>query len=203
MIPIIYSNQDYWGSCKTDYYHLTQDKFIMEVIGMYLSQIFNLKTLKVILSFIAVWVTYLIGEGTQALWALLWLYIIDFIIWFSRACYLWEFQMYKMKRGIIKFILYGVAIIVGHMLDLLVMHQDIDYGAQNIIIIYLGVTEALSVLKHLARFGLKIPMRLIAKLEGIKNELDTPLWSQSDMTSASIQTETTISESVDPTEKKQ
>ena len=83
--------------------------------------------------------------------------------------------MYKMKRGIIKFILYGVAIIVGHMLDLLVMHEDIDYGAQNIIIIYLGVTEALSVLKHLARFGLKIPMRLIAKLEGIKNDLDTPL----------------------------
>lgn len=36
------------------------------------------------------------------------------------------------------------------MLDLLVIHDTVEFGAQYIIIMYLGITEALSVLKHLA-----------------------------------------------------
>jgi len=38
---------------------------------------------------------------------------------------------------------------------------------------YLGVTEALSVLKHLANMGLHIPIKLINRLEGIKHDLDS------------------------------
>lgn len=149
----------------------------MEIITAYLAQILSMKTIKMIASWIVMAFSFLVWEVNMALYACGVLYIADFICWISINAYYGRFSWFKLRKWIFKFILYGIAIIVGNMLDLLVVHNQVEFWAQNIIVIYLGVTEALSVLKHLASMWLHIPIKLINRLEGMRDELDTP-WSQ-------------------------
>lgn len=60
------------------------------------------------------------------------------------------------------------------MLDLIFIHTTTEFGARYVMIIYLGVTEGLSVLKQFASLGLNIPLKIINRLEGIRDELDSP-----------------------------
>lgn len=101
------------------------------------------------------------------------LYIADMACGMWIAAYKGNWSWPKLRKWVFKFILYGIAIIVWHFLDLLIMQNTVQFGAQYIIIMYLGVTEALSVLKHLANLGLHIPIKLINRLEGIKHNLDS------------------------------
>lgn len=41
---------------------------------------------------------------------------------------------------------------MGHWTDILVFHHEIEFGIQNIVIVYLGVNEALSIIKHMNSF---------------------------------------------------
>lgn len=59
--------------------------------------------------------------------------------------------------------------IVGHFTDIIIFHDSIEYGFQNFIIVYLGVNEALSVVKHLTHYGVRFPKRLIQSLESFRD----------------------------------
>lgn len=161
----------------------------MEIITAYWTQIVSLKTLKLILSAITMTFWFLVGDVNIALIACWMLYLADLFCGMGINAYKGTWDWSKLRKWIFKFILYWVAIIVGHMLDLLVVHDTVEFGAQNIIVTYLGVTEALSVLKHLANMWLHIPLKLINRLEGMRDDLDTP-WSQPLTVSPLIQSET-------------
>lgn len=150
----------------------------MDIIYTYLIKIFSLKTFKTVISIIVMTLSFLTGEINLWIIACWILYITDTIFGLCIAMYRWVFDWNKLRSWIIKFILYGVAIIVGHMIDLLVLHETVEFGARNIIVIYLWVTEALSILKHMAKLWLHIPLKLINRLEGIQDELDKP-WLKS------------------------
>lgn len=167
----------------------------MEIFTGYLVQIFSLKSIKLVLSGIVMVLSFLVWEVNIWLYACWVLYIADMFLWLGIAIYKWVFDWHKLRKGVIKFILYGVAIIVGHMLDLIVIHDTVEFGARNIIVVYLGVTEALSVLKHLAWLGLNIPLKLINRLEGMRDELNST-WSQPLTVSPLIVNETSISPSL-------
>lgn len=175
--------------------HLPMKK--MEIISAYWTQILALKWIKFILSGIILTGSFLIWEINLAIIACCILYMTDLFLWFGMAVYNWKFSWLKLQKGIVKFILYWTAMIVWHMVDLIILHDTVEYGAQNLIVIYLGITEALSVLHHLSKCGLAIPMKLMASLEWIKTNLDTA-WSPPLTISALITTET--STSVSPTQ---
>lgn len=166
----------------------------MEIITAYWSQIASLKAIKLVLSGMVMILSFLVWEFNIAIVSCGILYLADLFCWMGIAAYKWRWDWGKLRKGIFKFILYGVAIIVGHMLDLLVIHDTVEFGAQYIIIMYLGITEALSVLKHLANMWLHIPIKLINRLEGMRDNLDTP-WLQPITVSPLIQKETSTSPS--------
>lgn len=148
----------------------------MEVIYAYLVQIFSIKTAKIAISSIIFGTSFLFWDINLPVMACASLYLADMFLWLTINAYRWTFSWPKLRRGIFKFILYGGAIIVWHMLDLIFVHTTPDFWARYVIIIYLGVTEWLSVLKHFASLGLRIPWKLIARLEWIQSDLDS--WSR-------------------------
>lgn len=81
---------------------------------------------------------------------LLMLMLLDFSMGFSNAWINHCISRRKMKDGLYKFILYAVTIMTGHWTDIIVFHQTVEFGFQNGLIVYLGLTEAISILKHAA-----------------------------------------------------
>lgn len=166
----------------------------MEVITGYLVQILSMPYIKLIISAIWMTISFLIGDVNIWLIACWVLYLTDMFFGLTINAYHWTFDWHRLRKWIFKFILYSVAIIVWHMIDLIVVHRAVEFGGQNIIILYLGVTEALSVLRHLAKLWLNIPLKLIKRLEGMRDEMNTP-WSQAVTVSPLIQNETSTSPS--------
>lgn len=146
----------------------------MEIITAYLVQIFSLKTVKIIVTSIIAGISFMFWNISLPVVACGVLYIADMIFGLSINVYRGTFSWIKLKWGIFKFILYWAAIIVGHMLDLIFVHTTPEFWARYVMIIYLGVTEGLSVLKHLASLWLHIPTKLINRLEGVRDDLNTP-----------------------------
>lgn len=167
----------------------------MEIITAYLTQIFSFKALKTVGSWIFMGISFIFWDLNFALIACGILYMTDLFLWMGVNAYRGTWDWNKLRKWVFKFILYGIAIIVWNMVDLLVVHQDIEFWARNIIILYLGITEALSVLKHLASMWLHIPLKLINRLEGMRDDLDLP-WSQPLTVSPLIQKGTSTSPSL-------
>ena len=146
----------------------------MEIIWAYLAQLWSFKTLKVVFSSITMWLSFLFWDVSMPVIACAVLYLSDMFLGLTINAYKWTFSWEKLRKGIFKFIIYGGAIIVWHMLDLIFVHTTPDFWARYVIILYLGVTEWLSVLKHLASVWLHIPLKLINRLEGIRDDLNSP-----------------------------
>lgn len=144
----------------------------MEVITFYLNQLFAAKAIKAVLAFIWMSFSYLIWGVTPAIIACVLLVVMDFILWFTLACYRGEFRMTKLRQWLMKFILYWIALIVWHLLDVLIFHSDIEFWAQNFIVLYLGITEWISVIKHLWTAWLHLPIKFIERLEWVKSKIE-------------------------------
>lgn len=152
---------------------VTPHSYPMEIITTYLVQIFSAKTLKAIISWVVVGISFLFWEINLPVVACMILYIADMLLGMGKAIYQWKFCWIKLKNGIYKFWIYWGVIIVWHMLDLIFVHTTPDFWARYVIILYLGVTEWLSVLKHFAEMGWKAPQKLINRLEGVRDNLDS------------------------------
>lgn len=138
---------------------------MLDSILYYLYQIIYLKGIKTFISLLILELIELIGWMDLIIHALLVLMILDFWFGFLQAYRDNKFSWERLKTGIIKFILYGIAIIVGSQTDIIAFHTTIEFGFRNFFIVYLGITESLSVIKHFSHFGLKFPSKLISALE--------------------------------------
>ena len=161
----------------------------MEIIQAYVAQILSAKFFKVFVWGAISTISFLMWDITLPVIACMILYLSDLGLWLGINMYKGTFSWDKLRQGIYKFLLYWGVIIVGHMLDLIFVHTTPDFWARYVIILYLGVTEGLSVMKHLARLGWKAPQKLINRLEGVRDELDS-IWQEPIKVSPLIVTET-------------
>lgn len=144
----------------------------MDIIYWYLTQILSMKVIKAGISLLIAWFSYLVWWIDIATKACMMLILADFVFWITIACYQWRYSGKRMMQWLIKFILYGVAMIVGNQIDLLIFHTSVEFWAKNIIILYIGINDGISVLKHLWQAWLKLPQKLIDRLQGFQNNLD-------------------------------
>lgn len=145
---------------------------MIDYVFGYLHQIFVHPFIKTAFSFIFLSVQYLIWWFDLVVHALLILLILDFVMWFSVAFTEHKISRKKMMGWLVKMIVYFVGISMGHWTDILIIHQDIEFGFKNFIIVYLGVTESLSIIKHMVDLGVKMPSALISRLESYRDKLD-------------------------------
>lgn len=144
----------------------------MDIVYWYLTQILSMKAIKAGVSIFIAWFSYLVWGIDIATKACMMLILADFFFWFTIACYQGRFSGKRMMQGLVKIILYWIAMIVGNQIDLLIFHSTIEFWAKNLIILYIGINDGISVLKHLWQAWLKLPQKLIDRLQWFQDNLD-------------------------------
>jgi phage-related holin len=141
-------------------------------ITLYMQQVFNHPFLKAFISFIFVSLEYTIGWFDLVIRALLILLILDFVMWFSIAFRDHKISRKKLMSWLYKMMVYFGGVAMSHWTDIIIFHQSVEFWFQNFIIVYLGVNESISIIKHMADLGVKVPMKLITRLESYRDTLD-------------------------------
>lgn len=137
----------------------------MEIISYYIAQLLSAKTVKLVFTQLIIIFTWLFGGIEIAGYALGAVMIIDFVLGFYISAKKNRIQRSKMKSWMMKFITYGLLIIIGNMVDNVIFHQVMEYGFKNAFIVYLCIHESLSVIHHLQTLGVPIPSKIVQKLE--------------------------------------
>lgn len=143
-----------------------------ETILVYLTQLFSAKEIKAFFSSLFVFISYLFWGIDQVAIVFLVMLVLDFIFGFSLAWKNDDIQPARLKKWMIKFLLYGVVIIVGNMMDIIIFKQTVELGFKNAFMIYLWVNEAISILKKCQMLGVPLPPRLLKKIEKIRDSVD-------------------------------
>jgi phage-related holin len=97
---------------------------------------------------------------------------LDFILWLLLAFWTWTFRKEKFMSGLKKEMTFVIAIILWNIADYLIFHAQVEWWFQNLFIVYIGVNELLSSLKHLARMWFKTPTKIINRLEKARDDLE-------------------------------
>lgn len=147
---------------------------MLDSLFFYMHQIFHHPALKAFLTTLLVLIEFAIGWFDQVMQALLMLIILDFLMWFAIAWRDHKVSRHKMMTWLYKMMIYCGGIMMGHWTDILVFHHEIEFGIQNIVIVYLGVNEALSIIKHMNSFWVKMPIALVKKLESYRDNINLP-----------------------------
>ena len=117
------------------------------------------------------WIVFLIWWVDYTIYALIALFVIDRITGISKSIYKWvPIQSSKLKRTITKFILYSFAVIMWNMVDIAIIHDTSEWLCRNTIILYLSLTEAISIIENLAIMDVPLP-KLITKYIQDKKDL--------------------------------
>lgn len=146
--------------------------FLWTIIWWYVTQLLEIKFIKSILSTIILWISYLIWDFDFALQAMLAAIALDFLLWFSLAVWTGTFSKVKFMSGLKKEMTFVIAIILWNIADYLIFHAQVEWWFQNLFIVYIGVNELLSSLKHLARMWFKTPTKIINRLEKARDNID-------------------------------
>lgn len=109
------------------------------------------------------------GSTVQALWLLM---VMDFVLGFSEAWIEKRISFPKLRQWVWKFTLYSLAILLGHQIDVLILHSSMEFWFKNAFVVYLWVNESLSIIRHFHKFWLPVPKSVVNKLEEIKKSLD-------------------------------
>lgn len=152
-------------------YNITTSS-MSETILVYVTQLLSAKGIKAFFSSLLVFTSYLFWGIDQVAIAFLVMLCLDFIFWFSLAWKNDNVQPERLKKGTVKFLLYGIVIIVWNMTDIIIFHQTVDFGFKNAFMIYLWVNEAISILKKCQMLGVPLPPRLLKKIEKIRDSVD-------------------------------
>lgn len=145
------------------------------------SENFNLKvTLWLMMGWLPMVSQLLIGEAIPWLIGLLVIYCFDFMLGVWIALNKGTFSPDRLIKGIYKFILFGVAIVIGNQVDLVLSElvnvvrlEDFHFFlAKFWIIWYMSIHESISALGKLYSIGVPLPKTLIDKLLGYKKMLD-------------------------------
>jgi len=138
------------------------------IIG-YIHQVTNHPFVKATITTIVVILEFLIWWFDMAIRALLVLLILDFVMWFSVAFRDHRISRKKMMSGLYKMMIYFVGVSMAHWTDILIFHTTVEFGFQNFIIVYLGVNESLSIIKHMNDLGVKMPIKIVERLESYRD----------------------------------
>jgi toxin secretion/phage lysis holin len=107
----------------------------------------------------------LLGGLDLALVVLLALMAIDLLLGLCRAVRLGRVSAAKLKGGLLKFVFYGLSVMVAMCFEVLVaLNSPWAVPVRDLWILYLGATEACSALDHLAFFNVPVPERLRSAL---------------------------------------
>lgn len=109
--------------------------------------------------------SYLFWDFDLVLQAMVVAVLADFFLGFFLAIYDGTFCKEKFMAWLKKEMTFAGAIIIGNLADLLIFHSQIEWWVQNFFIVYIGVNELISSLRHLSKMWFKIPDRLIKRLE--------------------------------------
>ncbi len=149
----------------------------MEAITYYLTQMFAWNKLKAFCTFVLYILAAWVGWFDVVFVAMISLAMVDYVLgfayWYSTNNISWS----KLKRGIWKFPLYYLAIFSGYKLDEMLPMFLQEFGpVHHFIAIYLWVIEFLSIAKWLMRFEVKLPAKLIQKLEKYRDDMNGFEW---------------------------
>jgi toxin secretion/phage lysis holin len=114
----------------------------------------------------------LIGGWDALAQALVALIALDVLAGLARAFVEKRLNSSVMRRGLVRKSCYFIAIILAVLVDRSVLHGA--PAMRTLVISYLCVNEALSVLEHLAAIGVPLPRQLKHALERAREELDNP-----------------------------
>lgn len=121
--------------------------------------------LKIPIAFLGGIIVYLVGgENMNLLYAIATLCGIDTLIAMyaiSKGIY-GRFTSKKFPQKLFTFVKYVLAIIAMHMLA--IINSKLSW-AVDVVAVYAGISEATSILEHLALFGYKIPLPLLKDLK--------------------------------------
>lgn len=129
-----------------------------------LANMTNFIEIKVIFSFLAIQLLDI--DNIHKIYALFILMWIDFVTGLSSAYFSKEVVTSKAAfRTPVKFLVYTLMIITGAVLE---KTMGIDILADETIITFLAVTEAISILENFGKLGFKTPNKLLNKLKEIQ-----------------------------------
>ena len=126
---------------------------------------------KSIVASIASFITFLIGGWdtlAQALVLLMWLDVMGGLV---QAFYEKRLNSSVMRRGLLRKSGYFAAIALAVLVDRALFQSAPAF--RTLVLSYLCVNEALSVLEHLAAIGVPLPAQLKQALEKVRKELDS------------------------------
>jgi len=138
-------------------------------ITYYFDRIMDGFVLKSIPSFLTSVFFYIFGDITDVVYVLLIFMTIDTCFGFFGAIYKKQVKSEKLRQGTIKWILYFVFIVLANCLDKLVQFPFAS-SLRNFVLMYLCITEAISIIEHLQSFGLVIPTKVTKFLNLLKKE---------------------------------
>ena len=146
---------------------------MFEQIITYLSKTFVFTKWKIILSFLISCIGALMWWYTVMIKALFILMIIDFFLWFTLAWRDDNIREDKIKDWLKKFATYCITLMVFNHTDIALMGFNVLWmWVLELWIWYLSLNESLSTLKHLEKFWVPIPKKLIKKLENFRDDFD-------------------------------
>lgn len=134
-------------------------------MGDVLSNILEHPLSKSFLSALALCLWYLFWDFDIVFQAMVVAVLTDFILGFSLALWEWKFCKEKFMGWLKKEMTFAWAVIIGNLADLLIFHHQVEWGVQNFFIVYIGINELISSLKHLSKLGFKTPDKLLKRLE--------------------------------------
>ena len=151
---------------------------ISKTVQYYIESIFNLHYIKVIFSFIFWIFVFLIWWVSTWLVAVFSIYAIDTLLWVFTAIIQWKYEKSRGVQGVVKFILYCVAMITGNLFDVIVADFsmiEIDIKVflfKYWIVMYIWVHEWLSLLNKLKVLWVPLPSWVFEKIQEIKKKLE-------------------------------
>lgn len=128
-------------------------------------------SIKLLLGFAIALFAKLLGLSHSAVQALMLLMLCDY---FLGAAHAWKenrLEFSKLKRGLGKFIVYGVAINITWLADEGMGTEAVGFSLRNLLCGYLSANEALSALTHLAEFGFPFPVWLKERLRHYRDSI--------------------------------
>ncbi|WP_285906786.1 phage holin family protein [Pseudodesulfovibrio pelocollis] len=118
---------------------------------------------------------WLVGGFDLPFKALVVLFLGDYLLGFGRAVYHRCISLERMRRGAVKFLLYTVAVMMAHMLDLASegLIPWVSNPVRDFMVCYLAVCEFLSVSVHLAAEGVRMPHWLLSRIQRFRDMAET------------------------------
>ncbi|WP_420246132.1 MULTISPECIES: phage holin family protein [unclassified Maridesulfovibrio] len=141
-----------------------------------MNQLFSDAAIKTVCSACCTGISWLVGGYDMALLAILVLMIADLVLGIMLALRDGTYNNPRVVRGFLKFILYGVVIVVSNMVDITIEQGSFPAVLakfREFVVFWFAVTEFISITKHLTRMGVRIiPQKLIERLQYYQDNYD-------------------------------